>query len=220
MQMQRIIKQRFCKLITSSAVVFSLGVSLPLFAKGDMMPPDQVVMQATEEVLEAITLRREELQADKAKLYALVHEIILPNMDFHRISRAILGKHWRTATPEQQRQFTEEFTALLIRTYAIALFEYTDQKIIFKPLKVAEGDDRVSVKAEFVPKDGPKVPFSYSLTNRDDTRWRVYDIKIDGVSLVTNYRTSYGNIIRTDGVDGLINALRNKNVNSVAQTSH
>jgi phospholipid transport system substrate-binding protein len=189
-----------------------LGAGATAAAQENMLPPDQVVIQATDEVLRAITKRRDELQDDKAKLYALVHEIILPNLDFQRISRAILGKHWRAATPEQQQQFQEEFTSLLIRTYATALFEYTDQKIEYKPLQLKEGEDRVSVRADFVPNDGPKIPFSYSLTNRDDTRWRVYDIKIDGVSLVTNYRTSYGNIIQTDGIDGLINSLRNKNM--------
>ena len=198
-------------LIRPTLVIVLVGASVPLAAQEVMVPPDQVVIQATDEVLRAITNRRTELQADKAELYALVHEIILPNMDFRRISRAILGKHWRTATPEQQQEFQQEFTSLLIRTYAIALFEYTDQKIVYKPIQIKDGDDRASVRAEFVPNDGPRVPFSYSLTNRDDTRWRVYDIKIDGVSLVTNYRTSYGNIIRTDGIDGLIVSLRNKN---------
>lgn len=195
-----------------AATVLVTGLSAG--ARADMLPPDQVVIQATDEVLTAITERRDELQADKAKLYALVNEIILPNMDFTRISRAILGKHWRSATPEQQQEFQDEFTALLIRTYATALFEYTNQKIIYKPLQMAEGDDRASVRAEFVPNDGPRVPFSYSLTNRDDTRWRVYDIKIDGVSLVTNYRNTYGAIIQSDGIDGLIDSLRNKNVES------
>ncbi len=199
-------------LIRPMLVIALVGATVPLAAQEVMVPPDLVVIQATDEVLKAITDRRSELQADKAKLYALVHEIILPNMDFLRISRAILGKHWRTATPEQQQEFQQEFTALLIRTYATALFQYTDQKIVYKPLQVRDGDDRASVRAEFVPNDGPRVPFSYSLTNRDDTRWRVYDIKIDGVSLVTNYRTSYGNIIQKDGIDGLIDALRNKNV--------
>jgi phospholipid transport system substrate-binding protein len=200
--------------ITCLLVLFA---GSPLLAQQDMLPPDQVVIQATDQVLSEITERRAELQTDKAQLYALVNEIILPNMDFNRISRAILGKHWRSATPEQQQQFQDEFTALLIRTYATALFEYTDQKIVYKPLNAAEGDDRVSVHADFVPNDGPKVPFSYSLTNRDDTRWRVYDIKIDGVSLVTNYRTSYGNIIQSNGVDGLITSLRNKNVERSGQ---
>lgn len=179
---------------------------------GAAAAPDELVRQTTDKVLAELTAKRDALKADQSKLYALVDEIILPHFDFERMSRLVLGKYWRDATPEQQKQFMAEFKSLLVRTYATALFEYTGQKIVYKPFHDAQGDGNAVVKTEVQPSDGPAVPLHYSLAkSSDDGNWRVFDIRIDGISLVTNYRTTYGRTIQRQGMDGLIASLTQKN---------
>lgn len=166
--------------------------------------PDVLVKETTDKVLSELTSNRETLQTDVNQLYQMVDEIVLPHFDFTRMSKLVLGKHWKKASKKQRQQFQREFKSLLVRTYATALFEYTDQEIIYKPFRYKEGSDRAVVKTEIVPGDGPNIPLDYALQKEADGVWRVYDVRIDGISLVTNYRTAYGRFIESRGMDKLI----------------
>lgn len=174
------------------------------------VPPDQLVRKTTDEVLSELTENRGAMEQNPQRLYRMVNEIVLPHFDFERMSLTVLGKHWRGANPEQQQRFVEEFSTLLVRTYATALLEYTGQEIVYKPFRHKEGDKKAIVKTEVKPEDGPPIPIEYALMQNGE-EWKVYDIKIDGLSLVTNYRSQYGRTIQTKGIDTLIASLSEKN---------
>ena len=179
-------------------------------------PPDQLVRETTDEVLSQLTENRDAMKQNPERLYRMVNDIVLPHFDFERMSRYVLGKHWRDADPEQQEQFVEEFRTLLVRTYATALFEYTGQEIVYKPFRHEEGDKKAIVKTEVKAQDGPPIPIDYALMQEGEG-WKVFDIKIDGLSLVTNYRSQYGRTIQTQGIDTLIASLSEKNEKLVNQ---
>lgn len=202
------------KRILHSLAVPALALPLVLISMLSTMPlqaadaPDVAIKGTTDELLAQFDTRRDELSADSAALYSLVNDIVLPRFDFKRMSRLVLGKHWKKATPEQQGEFIDVFKALLVKTYASALFEYTGQEIVYKPLKAVEGD-KAEVKSEIDLGGGTTVPINYSMKNNKDN-WQVYDVSIDGISLVTNYRSSYGREIRKNGMEKLIETLRAK----------
>jgi phospholipid transport system substrate-binding protein len=123
----------------------------------------------------------------------------------------VLGKNWRKADGAQQKQFTNEFRTLLVRTYAKALLEYTDQKMRYLPLHAAEGAKRVTVKTEIEQAGGPSIPLHYSIYLNKEGAWKVYDIKVDGVSLVSNYRSSFATEVRNGGIPKLLEKLAKMN---------
>ena len=147
-------------------------------------------------------------------MYELVAEIVLPYFDFRRMSQWVLGRNWRTATAQQRERFVEQFRLLLVRTYGRALSEYADEKVIYLPFDAGSEADRVTVRTEIEQPGGAPIPISYSMYLSDDG-WKVYDVAISGVSLVTNYRSSFGSIIRKDGMDSLIEQLGNRNAGTV-----
>ena len=172
--------------------------------------PDALVKQTADEVL-AIIKNDKEIQAgNQQQLFAVVEEKILPNFDFDRVCRLVLGKNWRTATPEQQASFQKEFRSLLLRTYATALGKYKDQVIEYKPLHSEPDAKNVSVKTQIIQPGGPPVAVDYSLVKTANS-WKVYDIVIESVSLVTNYRSQFSNEIRQNGLDSLNKKLADKN---------
>lgn len=179
--------------------------------------PDLLVKQTTDRVIEELTSNRDTYMKDNTKLYDMVDAIVLPHFDFERMSKLVLGKHWRSASDEQRQKFVEQFKTLLVRTYATALFQYDGQKIIYKPFRKKEGDDQAVVRTEIVPKDGPPVPLHYALSSNGAGAWKVFDIRIDGISLVTNYRTAYDGTIQSDGIDTLISKLEEKNKTIIQQ---
>jgi len=172
--------------------------------------PDILVRETTDKVLSELRTNHNALQADVNRLYQIVEDIVLPHFDFKRMSKLVLGKHWKKASGVQRQKFEREFKALLVRTYATALFEYTDQEIIYRPYRPKEGSSRVVVKTELVPSDGPMIPIDYALSKAADDVWRVFDVRIDEISMVANYRNSYGKLIESRGMDKLIESLRRK----------
>ncbi len=173
--------------------------------------PDILVKKTTDKVLAELASNRDFFMKDNSKLYDMVDSVVLPHFDFERMSKLVLGKHWRGANDEQRQKFVMEFKILLVRTYATALFQYNGQKIVYKPFHHAGGDEDAVVKTEIVPSDGPPIPMNYALSKSGDGNWRVFDIRIDGISLVTNYRTSYSSTIQNQGLDTLISMLAEKN---------
>ena len=171
---------------------------------------DELVKQTAEDVLATVKKDKDIQAGNQQKIFALAEEKILPNFDFDRVSRMVLGKNWRLATPEQQASFQKEFRSLLIRTYASALSKYKDQVIEYKPMRAEPGAKNVSVKTQILQPGGQPIAVDYSLVKAENG-WKVYDIVIESVSLVTNYRSQFSNEIRQNGIDGLNKKLADKN---------
>ena len=175
--------------------------------------PDVLVKSTADEVLTIVKKDKDIQAGDQKKIFALAEEKILPNFDFDRVSRMVLGKNWSRASKEQQDAFQKEFRSLMLRTYATALGKYRNQTINYKPLRAEPSDKEVTVKTEILQPGGQPIAVDYSLEKTGEA-WKVYDIVIEGVSLVTNYRGQFSNEIRQSGMDGLIQKLADKNAGS------
>ena len=195
-----------------NCIKFLLSLTLVAFANGAMaeVAPDVLVKSTAEEVLAIVKKDKDIQNGDQKKIFALAEEKILPNFNFDRVSRMVLGKNWNSATKEQQEAFQREFRSLMLRTYATALSKYRNQTIEFKPLRAQPNATEVTVKTLILQPGGQPVGVDYSLEKRAEG-WKVYDIVIEGVSLVTNYRGQFSNEIRQSGMDGLIQKLVEKN---------
>lgn len=187
--------------------LFMAGFIQAAFAE---VAPDELVKNTADEVLTIIKQDKDIQAGNIAKITAVAEEKVLPNFNFDRTSRMVLGKHWRTASPEQKEAFKKQFRDLLIRTYASALSKYQNQTIEFKPLRMQPGDKEVVVRSEIIQPGGQPIAVDYSLEKAADS-WKVYDIVIEGVSLVTNYRGQFSEEIKRSGLDGLIQKLSEKN---------
>ena len=172
--------------------------------------PEDLVRKTAEDVLFAIKADEEIQKGNKEKIYKLAEEKILPNFDFEKVARLVLGRAWRTASDEQKKEFIVEFRTLLLKTYAVALSKYKDQKIEFKPTRMLDTDEIVIVKSEIIQGGAQPIRVNYALSKRTG-KWLVFDIVIEGVSLVTNYRSQFSSEIRKNGIDTLIKKLSKKN---------
>jgi phospholipid transport system substrate-binding protein len=172
--------------------------------------PDVLIRDVTEEVLAAIRKDKALQAGDSRKIAALVDAKILPHFDFRRATQIAVGAAWRRATPEQQEGLTREFKALLVRTYSGALASYRDQMIEVLPLRASPGDTEVTVRSRVRKPGAEPVLIEYDM-EKNATAWKVYDIRVAGISLVATYRTSFAEEIRNRGIDGLISTLAAKN---------
>ena len=172
--------------------------------------PQELVKQTTEKMLAALKSERETLKKDPDQIYALVNDIVLPHFDFVRMSKWVLAKHWRNASKAQKLRFIRAFRTLMVRTYATALLDYTDQEIKYLPLRDDIGGGDVRVRTDVSQKTGQPVSINYSLHLRKKG-WKVYDVAVDGISLVANYRTSFNTEIKQKGLDELIVRLETHN---------
>lgn len=201
-------KSVFTKSVSTS--VFSL-VLLAAAAATPAAADDaqDIVRETTNKVLEALRSEGDTLRDDPERLHAIIEQLVLPHFDFRQMSQWVLGQHWRGASAEQRDAFVEQFEALLVRTYSSALVDYRNQQVKFLPTRERSADE-VTVRASIDQPGGPGIPVTYEM-HRTDAGWKVYDIAIDGVSLVINYRSSFGQEIRRNGIDGLIQRLASKN---------
>ncbi|GJL81720.1 MAG: signal peptidase [marine bacterium B5-7] len=180
--------------------------------------PDEVVKTTINDLIDELERRRPELEQNPEKLYAMVEKVVVPQFDVPVIARLVLAKHWRGASEAQRKAFADAFQKLLIRTYATALFEYTGkEEMRVKPLRMKEGERKARVETEVVLPGASSVPVSYSFLLNDAGEWKVYDVNIDGISMVTNYRKSYGGVIDSRGLDALIGELKQKSVEAATK---
>lgn len=179
------------------------------FAMADVAP-DVLVKTTADDVLQIVKNDKDIQAGDQKKIYALAEAKILPNFNFDLVCRLVLGKYWTQANKDQQDAFQREFRSLLLRTYATALSKYRNQTIQYAPLRMQPGDAKATVKTQVIQPDGPPIAINYSLQKLPEG-WKVYDINIEGVSLVTNYRGQFSNEIRQSNLDGLIQKLTDKN---------
>jgi phospholipid transport system substrate-binding protein len=173
--------------------------------------PDELVKSVTEEVLDIIRKDKDIKAGSTRRAIELVEQKVLPHFDFTRMTALALGKDWRQATPEQQKILTEEFRELLVRTYSNALTAYKNETVEYRPFKMQPGETDVVVRTQ-IHQPGARQPIAldYSLEKNGDS-WKVYDVVVAGVSLVTNYRASFATEVRNGGIEGLIKTLRAKN---------
>lgn len=195
-----------------AALGMFLASTMAVAAEG----PDELVKRTADDVLAVVKSDKDIQAGNQDKIFKLAEEKILPNFNFDKVSRLVLGKNWTKATPEQKTAFQNEFKTLLLRTYATALSKYKNQVIEYKPLRLAEGTTSATVKTSIVQQGGQPIAVDYSLEKGADA-WKVYDIVIEGVSLVTNYRSQFAQEIRQNGLDSLIKKLAEKN--GAAKTS-
>lgn len=187
-----------------------LAAPLNAAAKPDPEKAQAMVRDVTDRMLDVL---RDDLDDadDEAKLVRRkMDEIVAPSLDFITMTKLAVGRHWRDASDDEKRALVTEFRELLLRTYAESLREYDNEQIELLPLRPGDRDDRVKVRSRVIQSDGPELAVNYSLRFHDG-EWKVYDIVIDGISMVTNYRSTFSNEIRSNGIEGLVSILREKN---------
>jgi phospholipid transport system substrate-binding protein len=201
------------RLLMTGMVV--LAITLPLQASAVGTPPDQTAREVTDKIVGLIKQNRDAYAKDYKKLYAMVNEQLLPHFDFRKMSQQVLGIAWRNASEDQRTRFTNEFRDLLVRTYGTALLKYTDEKIVYLPLKIGEGDRTAVVRSQIQRSGGaPPIAINYSFFNGNEG-WKIYDMAIEGPSIVTTYQRVYAQKLNQGGLDALIESMVKDNQRGV-----
>jgi phospholipid transport system substrate-binding protein len=172
--------------------------------------PDALVKRVSQEVLQTIKSDPKIQSGDQARIREVMESKLAPNFDFERMTALAMGRNWRQATPEQQKQLVSQFRTLLVRTYSGALSQYRDQTIDYKPLRADPNATDVIVRTEVMRQGQQPVPIDYGMEKKEGA-WKAYDVVVGGVSLVTNYRDEFTEQVRAGGIDGLIKTLTAKN---------
>ena len=182
----------------------------PTWAADNAASAQHMVRQVTSRIVDELELRRDALQDDPQRLYELVDRLVLPHFDFERMSRRVLGKRWKSATPEQRSRFVSAFRTLLVRTYTLVLSQYEGQTMTyFDPVPRKRHDEIViPVQIDLTGSDAVRIAY---VIHRSGSDWKVFDVAVDGVSLVTNYRSSFRSEVARHGIEGLIARLESKN---------
>jgi len=193
--------------------IFTLVLALwgPVGASpGELAPPQQVIEQISSQLHQVLNEDPGRLDRDPDYVYRLANDILIPHVDFSRVSSLVLGKHWRRATPEQRERFSREFQRLLVRTYSTAFHQFGDWKIRYLPVRLSEDGKRALVPIEVTMPGSEPVKVLYHMHLKQG-EWLAYDVKVEGVSLITNYRSTFSREIRRVGMDGLIRKLSGMN---------
>ncbi len=206
------------KLIPGKDMALRLGIFLllmmlgaPLVATpGELAPPQQVVEQISNQLHQVLNSDRDRLQRDPGYIYQLANEILVPHVDFPRVSSLVLGKYWRRATPQQREQFSQEFQRLLVPTYFTSCQQVGDWEIRYMPGRRSEDGARAVVRIKVSRPTAEPVEVLYHMHLKEG-EWLAYDVKVDGISLITNYRSTFSKEIRRVGMDGLIDKLSSMN---------
>jgi phospholipid transport system substrate-binding protein len=172
--------------------------------------PDGLIKMVTDDVLTIVRQDKDIQGGNTSKAVALVEAKVLPHFNFERMTALAMGRDWKKALPEQQKRLTEEFKTLLVRTYSNALTSYKNQTVVYKSTRLQAGDTDVVVKTEIVQPGNKPVQLDYAVL-RENNEWKVYDVIVAGVSLVTNYRDTFKQEVSSNGINGLILMLSNRN---------
>ena len=204
-------KQPILKTFLSSSLGLILLLGTAVNFAADTQVALDLVKTTADAVLEKVSNNKQAINDDPNFAESLVSDLVLPHFDFTKMTQTAMGKHWRRASQNQQAEIVKEIRSLLVRTYSVALLNYSGQKIEYLPLRETSKPERVTVQTLVTEADGgPRIPVDYRLFDKSGT-WKVYDVVIDGVSLVSNYRTSFSGQIRRGGIDGLIAELKANN---------
>jgi len=208
--MIRATRQGIVALLLAATVPFASLLSLSVHAADH--PAQEIVVGSTTEMLSILKNEGDRIAAEPEYLSAKVEEIIVPNLDFDTMTKLAVGKFWRQADATQKTELVTEFKTLLLNTYTSAMTEYSGGTISFEPFRAEKRDDRAVVRSVFDQDGGADVPVTYKLV--DKSGWSIYDIEVDGLSLVTSYRTAFASEIRKGGIDGLLDTLKKRNTRS------
>ena len=183
---------------------------VPALALAQELGPEELVKKITQDVLDAVQKDKQLAAGDKQKALKLAEEKILPHVDFEESTRLAVGRGWAQATPEQKKKLVQEFRNMLVRTYSNAIGAYEGQTMKVQPVRMKPGDTEVTVHNQFIRPGGKPVLVDYSM-RKTDAGWKIYDIVVEGVSLVLTYRSEFDAVVKQEGVDGLIKRLSQKN---------
>lgn len=200
----------------AAGAVYALG--LPLAALAADETPDALIKRLSVDVLNTVRADKAIQAGDIDKVIALVDKTVMPNVNFRRMTAAAVGPGWRQATPEQQKRLQDEFKVLLVRTYAGALAQVSDQTVRIKPMRAAADDKDVLVRTEIVGK-GDHIQLDYRLEKKpgEGAGWKIYNLNVLGVWLVETYRSQFAQEINAKGIDGLIDTLVARNKSNAAK---
>jgi phospholipid transport system substrate-binding protein len=197
---------------------------MPLFlvmgiAQANTQSAEDIVKATADQVISRIADNRDVLDEHPEQIYGLINELVIPHFDFTSMSKWVLGKNWRQASDIQREKFVNEFRTLLVRTYARALLEYSDQQINYLPVESNPNSNLVVVKTNVQSTGSNAVPIDYRM-HVSDGEWKVVDVAVDGISLVATYRGSFTSEIRKNGIDSLITKLTERNDTLVSAISN
>ena len=201
----------YARVLFAAAVLTGALAGTSAIAGGEA--PDALVRSSVDEVLAIVKADKDLQNGNPKKLLDLIEAKVLPHFDFPRMTRLAVGRNWSQATDAQKDSLTREFRTLLVRTYSTSLSQYRNQTIDVKPLRYMPADTDVVVKTVVNQNGGPPIPIDYGMA-KSDKGWRVYDVIVDGVSLVTTYRGSFNDQIQKSGIDGLVKTLADRNRSS------
>jgi phospholipid transport system substrate-binding protein len=202
---------------SAAALLLAVVALLPAPQALAQKAPDELVKSVAEDVLAIVREDRALREGDTSRMAQLLEEKIVPHFDFERMTRLAVGRAWRQATPEQRKQLIDEFRRLLVRSYSAAYSTYNHIVVEVKPLKLQPGEDDVQVKTLIkLPGGAPPVSVDYSMV-KASSDWKVYDVSVDGISLVTTYRTTFAEEVNKTGIEGLIKTLVDLNAAKAAQ---
>jgi phospholipid transport system substrate-binding protein len=183
---------------------------LALSVGAQEMKPDELVKKVTDDVMAAIKSDKQLAAGDKQKALKLAEEKIIPHVDFEEATRLAVGRSWRQASPEQRKQLVTEFRRMLVRTYSNAISAYQGQTMKVMPLHMKEGDTDVTVRNQYIRPGAKPVQLDYQM-HKVGSEWKIYDIVVEGVSLVLTYRSEFDAVVKQDGIDGLVKRIAAKN---------
>lgn len=190
--------------------LFNILFSAALGVDAQPISPDVLARSVTEEVTAIIRADKDIQAGNQKKVLELVEAKVLPHFSFASMTQLAMGRNWRQASPEQQKRLIGEFRTLLVRTYTTAFTQYKNQTVEYKPVRMAASDTDVVVQSLIKQPSGAPVAVDYNMEKTGDG-WKVYNVKIEGISLVENYRNTFNTEIQKHGVDGLIKSLADKN---------
>jgi phospholipid transport system substrate-binding protein len=195
---------RFATVAATAVLVLSGG------ARAQEMAPDVLVKNVTLEVVDILQKDKDIQKGDRKKVIAIIETKVLPHFNFQAMTASAVGRNWNKANAEQKARLSEEFKTLLVRTYSSALASYSNQKFDFRPLRAKPTDTDVTVNVRVMQSGTQPVTIDYDMEKRP-AGWKVWDVRVGGISLVANYRTEFDNQVRESGINGLIKTLQEKN---------
>jgi phospholipid transport system substrate-binding protein len=197
-------------------IILALCAGPALAAAAEVPAPDVLARNVTDEVLAIVRADKDLQSGNQRKVLELVESKIVPHFNFTRMTQLAMGRNWRQASADQRNRLVGEFRALLVRTYTSAFTQYRNQTVEYRRPRMASGDTDVVVQSFIRQPSGQPVAVDYSM-ERTDAGWKVYNVKIEGISLVENYRSTFNTEVQKNGVDGLIKSLADKNRTMVQQ---
>ena len=199
---------RMAQAIRGIAIVLLALACMPAFAQE---APDALVKRVSNELLQLVRTDKDLAAGNQRKVVEVAEQKVLPHFDFERMTRLAVGRNWQQANDAQKQALIKEFRTLLVRTYSSSLSAYRNQTIEVKPLKMSAQDKDTTVRTQVIQPGGPPIPIDYAMEKAADGSWKVYDVVVDGASLVTTYRGSFNDQIQKGGIDGLVKTLQERN---------